>query len=143
MSRFRYTEEMCDCSLCMHFKRKQCTLPECACIEDRIKAGAVFHPELLQSALSTIQNPNFKQRLNEYITESEMIFMTYRGYDHRELFGKSLNIRPHADRMMMAALYLLTADNRLWSSRQECSHQSVSVLLSTFSVISQSNALII
>ena len=115
LGRHKYTAEECDCSFCPHYKRKNCKLPECEYIEERIEAVAVGYAEFMSHALSAIENRAFQKRLTQYLKESEIEFMPYRGNAHKEMFEKAIEQSLNSDNAMLSALYLLTADKYLWS----------------------------
>lgn len=54
------------------------------------------------------------QMLPKYIKESEETPMNYRNEIHQSTFTKAAENAKRTDNALMAALYLLTADTRLW-----------------------------
>lgn len=73
------------------------------------------HVELIRSAMRHVRNPAFRKRLNDYIEERKECAMNYRGMRHRVLFQNELQKRENPSAALLCALYLLTADCRLWS----------------------------
>ena len=83
-----------------------------------ITATAATPTEILTATMRQIRCPPFRKRFNEYI-ESEENPMTYINEKHRTRFtlaAKNVHRENHA---LLSALYLLTADQRLWSC---CKH---------------------
>ena len=115
LSRHKYTAIECDCSFCPHYKRKNCKLSECECTQERIEALAVGYTEFMSHALSAIENRAFQKRLTQYLKESEIEFMLYRGNAHKEMFEQAIEQSLNSNNAMLSALYLLTADKYLWS----------------------------
>ena len=106
---FAYTAEMCDCRYCLHYCRK-CTADSCLCIEERILAGAASQSE----AMKDIHNAAFHRRLNQFIRESEELPMNFRNEKHRLAFDEAVRKRNKKNFALMAAIYLLTAEHKLW-----------------------------
>ena len=75
----------------------------------------VSHNELVWNTMRHVRNLNFRKRLNDYIKERKAYAMNYRGMRHRVLFNNELQKRENPSAALLCALYLLTADCRLWS----------------------------
>lgn len=91
LRRFEYTEEMCDCLLCLYYNRKKkCTVSQCPCIEERIIAGAADRSEVMAEIMKNIQNAAFQRRLNQFINESEELHMNFRNEKHKPDFRSKL-----------------------------------------------------
>lgn len=71
--------------------------------------------ELIKNALSNIRIPAFRQRLNQYLKESEGNLMNFKGTSHESIFLQELAKRKNPTSPILCALYLLTADDRLWA----------------------------
>ena len=74
--------------------------------------------ELLTATMQQIRCPPFQKRFTEYI-ESEEKFMTYINEKHRAKFELAAKNIAKTNYALLSALYLLTADQRLWSC---CKH---------------------
>ena len=83
-----------------------------------ITATAATPTEILTATMRQIRCPPFRKRFNEYI-ESEENPMTYINEKHRARFELAAKNIPKANYALLSALYLLTADQRLWSC---CKH---------------------
>ena len=83
-----------------------------------ITATAATPTEILAETMRQIRCPPFRKRFNEYI-ESEEKTMTYINEKHRARFELAAKNTPKANYALLSALYLLTADQRLWSC---CKH---------------------
>ena len=57
----------------------------------------------------------FQSRLNYYKEGGMIKPMYFRGDDHKKLFEQALSMQSGVSRSYLAAIYLLTADNVLWS----------------------------
>jgi hypothetical protein len=122
MSRFEYTADInakrMPCILgrnCIERIGNKCKHTVCGCLTERMEAGAIPFSELLNAAFLEVKNRAFRSRLNNYMKESGSKPMIYRGDDHKALFEKAITVRNIQSAAFLAALYLLTADNRLWS----------------------------
>ena len=83
-----------------------------------IAVTAAAPSELLTAAMRQIRCLPFRKRFNEYI-ESEETPMTYLNEKHRARFTLAAKNIAKANYALLSALYLLTADQRLWSC---CKH---------------------
>lgn len=86
-----------------------------------IATTAATPTEILTATVRQIRCPPFRKRFNEY-TESEENPMTYINEKHRARFtlvAKNVHRENYA---LLSALYLLTADQRLWSC---CKHHII------------------
>lgn len=104
------------CEYCLHYDRKKkCELIQCPYMDERIKAGAVTLPEALVETMKDIHNTAFRKRFNKMLMKSEERKMiSFRSEVHRKAFLNAIeNIDPD-NKVVIAALYLLTADRILW-----------------------------
>ena len=85
-----------------------------------ITTTAATPTELLTATMRQIRCPPFRKRFNEYI-ESEEKTMTYINEKHRARFTLAVKNIAKANYALLSALYLLTADQRLWSC---CKHHT-------------------
>ena len=79
-----------------------------------ITTTAATPTEILTATMRQIRCPAFRKRFNEYI-ESEGKPMTYINEKHRARFELAARNVHRENYALLSALYLLTADQRLWS----------------------------
>lgn len=117
LRRYEYTEKDCDCRACPHHisRKKGCGTDKCPCINERITAGAATLKEAVAETMAAIQYPPFVKRLNQHLKESEENPMYFKNEKHRTTFTEAVAKLDKKDYALMAAVYLLTADCRLWS----------------------------
>lgn len=117
LNRYEYTERDCDCLACPHFisRKRGCGADKCPCIGERITAGAATLKEAVAETMAAIKYLPFVERLNQYLKESEGNPMYFRNEKHRTVFTEAVAKLDKKDYALMAAVYLLTADCRLWS----------------------------
>lgn len=84
------------------------------CLIDRIQAGKATYREILVETMSAIHYPPFVIRLNQYLKESEETPMDFKNEQHREVFSEAVQKLDKKNYALMAALYLLTADWKVW-----------------------------
>ena len=72
------------------------------------------YEELLEITMSAIRYEPFIERLSEYIKEREERKMNYRSKKHKEVFIEVVSKMDKKNYALIAALYLLTADFKLW-----------------------------
>lgn len=82
---------------------------------ERLQSGEATHREIMTETTKAIKHKPFRKRLNKYMKESEMNPMRYKNEKHRQEFEEAIRKKDKKDFAMMAALYLLTADLRLWN----------------------------
>lgn len=112
---FEYTAEMCDCRYCPYYRgKRKCTASQCPCIEERITAGVASRAEVMAETMKDIHNAAFRRRLNQFIRESEELYMNFRNEKHRLAFVEAIRKLDKKNLALMSAIYLLTADHRLW-----------------------------
>ena len=78
-----------------------------------ITATTATPTEILTATMQQIRCPPFRKRFNEYI-ESEENPMTYINEKHRARFALAAKNISKTNYALLSALYLLTADQRLW-----------------------------
>lgn len=83
-----------------------------------IAVTAATPSDLLTATMQQIRCPPFRKRFNEYI-ESEEKPMTYINEKHRAGFTLAAKNISKTNYALLSALYLLTADQRLWGC---CKH---------------------
>ena len=86
-----------------------------------ITTTAATPTEILTATMRQIRCPPFRKRFNEYI-ESEEKPMTYINEKHRARFTLAAKNVHRENYALLSALYLLTADQRLWSC---CKHHII------------------
>ena len=86
-----------------------------------ITITAATPTEILAETMQQIRCPPFRKRFNEYI-ESEDKPMTYINEKHRARFTLAAKNVHRENYALLSALYLLTADQRLWSC---CKHHII------------------
>ena len=118
LCRHEYSKADCDCRYCPHFtgkgENRGCSLDWCVCIKERIKAGTASRKETLLETVSAIRCAPFIGRLNQYLKESEESPMIFKNEKHRAVFAETVRKLDRKNNALMAAVYLLTADHKLW-----------------------------
>lgn len=104
-----------------NFAPRSCGVRVC---EGKELPGSVPYDEMIRNTMIYIRNPAFRQRLNDYLNERKERAMNYRGARHQSLFLRELQKRENPTAAMLCALYLLTADCRLWSRVRQNVHAS-------------------
>lgn len=113
-----YTGKDCTCQNCPYHtgrgKKFRCRLDIRTCLKEKIEAGDATLREIMTETMSAIRYPLFNIRLEQYIKESERIPMDFRNEKHQTTFAEAVAKLNKKNYALMAALYLLTADHRLW-----------------------------
>ena len=101
LCKHEYTAKDCDCSYCPYHtgrgRKIACRLERCACLKERIEAGAATQKEILTETMAAIKYPPFVRRLNLYLNESEEYPMDFKNEKHRELFGEVVRRKDKKD----------------------------------------------
>ena len=123
-SRFEYTADMCDCRLCEHYggKLRDCKVPRCVCLEERIAVGVASLKEVMKETMSEIKHSGFLRRLRKYIKESEVIPMTFLSEQHR--LSSTPVIRTTKSSILSGFLYFQRKNN-CWQTRNLCTFSIV------------------
>lgn len=99
----------------LYYNRKEkCTTRKCFCIEERISAGAADRAEVMAETMQNIHNAAFRRRLNQFIRESEGSHINFRNEKHRLAFDEAIRKVNKKNFALLSAVYLLTADHKLW-----------------------------
>ena len=121
LNRFRYTKESTDCRDCIEWDRKKkCGVLCCSWLAERLEAGNISYGELLKECFHDMNDKRFQVRL-QHLTK-KFSGSLFKDKEHqrrfeftknslRILFGKTSNCH-------IAALFLLTADEKLWQLAQ-------------------------
>ena len=115
-----YSAKDCDCRYCTHYsgrgRKPGCTLDRCEYMRERIVAESATYRETVAETMSTVHYPPFVRRVNQLIKENEETPMEYQSEKHFAAFSEAIDRLNRKDTALMAALYLLTADHRLWQA---------------------------
>lgn len=72
--------------------------------------------EIMAATVSAVKSPAFLRRFHQYLKESEMNPMMYKNDKHKAAFEAAIRKENKKNHALLAALYLLTADGKLWSA---------------------------
>lgn len=86
------------------------------CSAESIESGMATYREVITKTMSCINYKPFLIRLEEYIRESENNPMEFRNEKHRKVFAEAVEKLDKKNYPLMSALYLLTADLKLWNA---------------------------
>lgn len=115
---FRYSARDCDCRSCTYHigetRRVQCSLNHCPFIQERLKAGVASKREILMDTISSLTFPLMSISYKKETNKREGKIMDYKNDKHRIVFTEAIRKKEHKDYDLMAAIYLLTSDFRLW-----------------------------
>lgn len=89
---------------------------ETACVEARIRCGELPSDKVLKETFAGVKNLKFKARLEEYMRESESRPLPFKNEKHRSIFTEAVKKKNREDKRKMSAVYLLTAENKLWKA---------------------------
>lgn len=87
---------------------------------ESMESGIATYREVMAATMSEVKNKPFLLRLEKYIEESENEPMEFKNDKHREIFMEAACKLDKKNYALMAALYLLTADLKLWNAVKRC-----------------------
>ena len=115
--RFRYTKEMCDCSLCA--ERPCPGVALCPCFDEYLEAGAWQPSQLLRRWLPRIKDAELRQRI---LTVCGNEFRLCQTPEHlaRLRWAEASGLLKRQKRPQAASLFLLAVNKRLWKLDLSC-----------------------
>ncbi len=87
----------------------ECMVREC---------GSMDRKELVMEVMSNIRYPPLFERLGRYLGEDGRKLMDFKHEKHRMTFERAVEKKNQKNAALMSALYLLTADHRLWRAAE-------------------------
>ncbi len=81
----------------------------------QVRNVEISYREIVFETMKLIKYGPFVMRLRQYMEEYEMNPMRYKNDKHQKIFEESIRRKNPNDFSMLSALYLLTADLRLWN----------------------------
>lgn len=116
LNRFRYTKESTDCRDCTQWQKKECSAERCPWLVERLEAGNISYGELLKECFRDLNDKHFQVRLQRLARKFYGSLFKDKKHQRRfELAKNSLRILfGKTPDCHTAALFLLTADEKLW-----------------------------
>lgn len=115
-----YKEKDFNCLYCLyHAKRSGCMYRVCPLTPDKAICGCVTLASAWQFTAYEINNDKFTERVNQYIVSCKRrknIMMTFMNAFHKNTFSFQFSRLNHENTKLLSAVYLLSADKRLWDS---------------------------
>lgn len=112
--KFPYKTFVARCGNCQFCYKGKCSLKECCCMGDRVKAGSCSFTELLNHCFRNIGDNVFRFRLRiaaERAAEEHSCFLSK---EHFKRFREGCALTHRNDNGFIAQLFLLSADETLW-----------------------------
>lgn len=116
---FPYAVQSCRCSNCRYVSEGKCSLKECCCMAERVKAHTCTFTEILNTCFANVKDNVFHYRLRlaaERVTMAKTCFLDR---EHRARFQKALHRVRGNDKSLIAQLFVLTATESLWSASDD------------------------
>ncbi|MCI8590109.1 MAG: hypothetical protein HFE77_05300 [Clostridiales bacterium] len=80
--------------------------------------------EVMLKTVAAVNCPTFFRRLNQYLNESELSPMMYKNDKHKAMFEAAVRKDNKRNYAFLSAVYLLTADHKLWMTAKYHIRQS-------------------
>ena len=116
---FPYAVQSCRCSNCRYVSEGKCSLKECCCMAERVRAHTCTFAEILHNCFANVKDNVFHYRLRlaaERVTMAKTCFLDR---EHRARFQKALHRVRGNDKSLIAQLFVLTATESLWSASDD------------------------
>ena len=113
---FPYKSFVCRCRYCRYCSKGKCSLKECCCMEERIRAHTCSCGEMMAYGFSEIRDPAFRYRLRlagERITQSRSCFLDA---GHRKRYYEGLILAKRASNNLKAQIFMMSAYVTVWDS---------------------------
>ena len=113
-------KDILSCEYCLYRSgrmdefRRNCRLPSCMCINERLPFGLVNYKELILDLISRFRNQTFSQRAKEIILGNNFKPVFFMNDQHKIVFYRIMSRFHHYKRRQAASIYLLTASVSLW-----------------------------
>lgn len=116
---FPYAVQSCRCSNCRYVSEGKCSLKECCCMADRVKARTCTFTEILNTCFANVKDNVFHYRLRLAAERAAMTKTCFLDREHRARCQKALHRVRGNDKNLIAQLFVLTATESLWSASDD------------------------
>lgn len=116
--------DLMSCSYCLHYKSRadalgrNCKLDYCPCLKERIQYRLVNYTDFILDLCHELNCPEFSSRVMWTLTEQDAV-KPFLNKDHKNTFFEAKDEYDSLDTLLMAALYLLSADKKLWQQAKK------------------------
>lgn len=139
---FPYAVQSCRCSNCRYVSEGKCSLKECCCMAERVKAHTCTFTEILNTCFANVKDNVFHYRLRLAAERATMTKTCFLDREHRARFLKALHRVRGNDKSLIAQLFVLTATESLWcASEAAVARSSISCLDVDFRAFSENDYL--
>jgi hypothetical protein len=111
---FPYAVQSCRCSNCRYVSEGKCSLKECCCMAERVRAHTCTFAEILNTCFANVKDNVFHYRLRLASERATMTKTCFLDREHRARFQKALHRVRGNDESLIAQLFVLTATESLW-----------------------------
>lgn len=109
---YHYKPEDVECKYCKEYHRRKCTVPVCLYIPERLEARQITYQELVRYCFQGMSHRFLVSRIERIARSRTFGFLDE--FHHYRLQGCLHEYLARSDRVPLATLYLLTADQALW-----------------------------
>ena len=88
---FPYAVQSCRCSNCRYVSEGKCSLKECCCMAERVKAHTCTFAEILNTCFANVKDNVFHYRLRLAAERATMARTCFLDREHRARFQKALH----------------------------------------------------
>ena len=134
---FPYAVQSCRCSNCRYVGEGKCSLKECCCMAERVRAHTCTFAEILNTCFANVKDNVFYYRLRLAAERATMTKTCFLDREHRARFLKALHRVRGNDKSLIAQLFVLTATESLWSASDALSGKAVSLIRTSTSALFQ------
>lgn len=139
---FPYAVQSCRCSNCRYVSEGKCSLKECCCMAERVRAHTCTFTEILNTCFANVKDNVFHYRLRLAAERATMTKTCFLDREHRIRFLKALHRVRGNDKNLIAQLFILTATESLWNASDDAiGKSSISYLDIDFRAFSENDYL--
>lgn len=123
LCRFRYHSEDVDCRYCQEYAQRACQAPVCPYLPERLEAGVVGYPELVEECFRVVDHKSLRKRIHALSKGKTLPFVLETG--HRCRLDEWMDVGTASScPQKLAAIYLLTSSTGIWRLVHPCVTQS-------------------
>lgn len=119
LCRFRYHSEDVDCRYCREYAQRACQAPVCPYLPERLEAGVVGYPELVEECFRRVNHKRLRNRIHALSREKALPFVLETA--HRRRLDEWLDVGTASScPRKLAAIYLLSSSAGIWRLVHPC-----------------------
>lgn len=116
---FPYKAFICRCCNCLYSFKGKCSLKECCCMAERIRAHTCSFGEMMRYCFSDVREPGFRYRLRIAIERGTELKTCFMNAGHRKRFYEGVAKMRKGSDSLAAQIFLLAVSESLWNEARQ------------------------